>query len=187
MPLDLLHNLLNNVPISIKKLWANRVHEVSAGTIIFYCPDKYSKPLFLLIERGNPFNDWVFPKGKIKAGETLEQAALRETKEETGLDVIIYKKLISYSYTYYWEPANERATKTVHYFLASSNTDEISIDNLTASSSEANSFIQIRFFSLDEAVGLVRHQIEKDILHKAAVEIQHLGQESQTLLSPMTS
>ena len=30
--------------------------------------------------------DWSFPKGKLEAGETFELAALREVREETGMD-----------------------------------------------------------------------------------------------------
>lgn len=44
----------------------------------------------LLVRRDNPPDAgfWGFPGGKIEAGETIEQAAVREVKEETGLDVI---------------------------------------------------------------------------------------------------
>ncbi|MBR4739094.1 MAG: NUDIX domain-containing protein [Bacteroidales bacterium] len=42
----------------------------------------------LLIRRNGR---WDLPKGKVEAGETLLQAALRETKEETGIKVIVNK------------------------------------------------------------------------------------------------
>lgn len=44
----------------------------------------------LLVRRSNPPDAgfWGFPGGKIEAGETIEQAALREVNEETGLRVI---------------------------------------------------------------------------------------------------
>jgi len=41
---------------------------------------------FLLIHRRR-YGDWCLPKGKLKAGETQEQAALREVREETGYAV----------------------------------------------------------------------------------------------------
>lgn len=44
----------------------------------------------LLVQRSNPPDAgfWGFPGGKVELGETLQQAAEREVKEETGLDVI---------------------------------------------------------------------------------------------------
>lgn len=57
----------------------------SAG-IIFVCGDK-----LLLTKRGDDAPDhageWAFPGGKIEAGETPEQAAVREIKEELGIEV----------------------------------------------------------------------------------------------------
>lgn len=50
----------------------------------------------LLVRRSNPPDAgfWGFPGGKIEAGETLEQAAIREVKEETGLRVICLAKAV---------------------------------------------------------------------------------------------
>lgn len=44
---------------------------------------------FVLIKRGvEPFKGlWAIPGGGVEVGETVEEAALREAKEETGLDI----------------------------------------------------------------------------------------------------
>jgi 8-oxo-dGTP pyrophosphatase MutT (NUDIX family) len=39
------------------------------------------------------YDDWSLPKGKLKPGERLEQAALREVEEETGLKCMIARSL----------------------------------------------------------------------------------------------
>ena len=54
-----------------------------AGSIVFRLDAKEPQVL-LVTARRNPRN-WIFPKGHIEKGETPEQAALRETKEEAGV------------------------------------------------------------------------------------------------------
>ena len=44
---------------------------------------------YLLARALRPSNAWVFPKGHLEDGETSEQAAVRETREETGIDATI--------------------------------------------------------------------------------------------------
>jgi 8-oxo-dGTP diphosphatase len=51
----------------------------------------------VLIERNNPPLGWALPGGFVDEGEQLEHAAIRETKEETGLDVTLQEMLYVYS------------------------------------------------------------------------------------------
>lgn len=51
----------------------------------------------VLIERKNPPAGWALPGGFVDVGETVEQAAIREAKEETNLDVTLTELLGIYS------------------------------------------------------------------------------------------
>jgi 8-oxo-dGTP diphosphatase len=46
----------------------------------------------LLVHRPR-YDDWTFPKGKVEAGESDEQCALREVREETGLTCALEREL----------------------------------------------------------------------------------------------
>lgn len=51
----------------------------------------------VLIERKNPPPGWALPGGFVDYGETLEQAAVREAKEETSLDIALVRQFHAYS------------------------------------------------------------------------------------------
>ena len=51
----------------------------------------------VLIKRKNPPHGWALPGGFVDYGESLEQAAKREAKEETSLDIQIVSQMFTYS------------------------------------------------------------------------------------------
>lgn len=51
----------------------------------------------VLIERRNPPPGWALPGGFVDYGESLENAARREAREETGLDVTLTEQFHAYS------------------------------------------------------------------------------------------
>jgi ADP-ribose pyrophosphatase YjhB (NUDIX family) len=59
---------------------------------------------------------WDLPKGKIEKGESLEQAALREVEEETGLKELILEKFINNTFHIYTERNGEKILKTTYWF-----------------------------------------------------------------------
>src|SRR5437588_11079388 len=70
----------------------------------------------LLVHRPR-YDDWSFPKGKLDGSETVEQAALREVNEETGLKCRIVRELAVTSYRYRTRNKGRLKPKSVHYFL----------------------------------------------------------------------
>lgn len=72
------------------------LQEHSAGIIVYHI-DQYNQKTYLLLHYIS--GHWDLPKGKLEAGETEQQAAVRELKEETGLTGTIvpgFKQSLSY-------------------------------------------------------------------------------------------
>ncbi|MGC6509188.1 MAG: NUDIX domain-containing protein [Myxococcota bacterium] len=81
----------------------------------------------LLIKRKNPPFGWALPGGFVDEGETVEQAAIREAKEETGLDVQLETLLYVYS-----DPRRDKRQHTLSIvFTASSNGTPVASDDAT--------------------------------------------------------
>ena len=57
---------------------------------------EYNKGI-ILINRKNPPEGWALPGGFVDYGESLEAAAVREAKEETGLEVELLRQFHAYS------------------------------------------------------------------------------------------
>lgn len=60
---------------------------------------------------------WALPKGTPEAAETFEQTALREVREETGLEVAITQRIGSICYWYALAQEGVRIRKVVHHYL----------------------------------------------------------------------
>ena len=86
---------------------------LAAGGIVI--DNETATPRVLLVHRPQ-YDDWSFPKGKLDAGETVEQAALREVKEETGLECRIIRPLTVLRYGSRTRK-DRLKPKAVHYFL----------------------------------------------------------------------
>jgi len=82
----------------------------------------------VLIERRNPPHGWALPGGFVDYGETLEDAAVREAREETGLEVSLARQFHAYS-----DPARDPRHHTVSVvFVATARGEPVAADDARA-------------------------------------------------------
>ena len=89
---------------------------ISAGIIVVR---READEWYYLLLRA--FRNWDFPKGEVQAGEAPLDAALRETKEETGIGDLQFRWGQGFKET---EPYN-RGRKVARYYLASTSRREV--------------------------------------------------------------
>lgn len=91
--------------------------EFSAGGIVLrQAQDKFSKSKWeVLLTKHSQNKHWSFPKGLIDPGQTPQEAALREVKEEGGVEAQIQDKVGYSKYVYILK--GEKIFKVVTYFL----------------------------------------------------------------------
>ena len=104
---------------------------------------------------------WTLPKGTPNAGETVEQTALREVSEETGLEVRITAPLDSIEY--WFVLSGTRIHKTVHYFLMEPTGGDLARHD--------HEFAEVRWVRFDEADSLLTFETERALVAKAAAAL----------------
>src|SRR5437588_636015 len=91
--------------------------EVSAGGVVFRLHDDGDGYDVVLIRTHE--GRWQLPKGWIDEGETPERTAVREVREEAGIDAELVGQLdsIKYRYKSTYDPEPALVRKQVHFFL----------------------------------------------------------------------
>jgi 8-oxo-dGTP pyrophosphatase MutT (NUDIX family) len=100
---------------------------------------------------------WSLPKGTPDGSETIEETAIREVVEETGLEVRIVASLGPIEY--FFVQSGQRIHKTVHYFLM-----EPTGGNLSRHDHE---FDEVRWFGAAEADTTMSFSSERDLVARA--------------------
>ena len=115
--------------------------------------------LFCLIQHAA--GHWGFPKGHIDPGESEEQTALREAREEAGITDAKLDTSRVFTESYGFEKNGQQYQKTVRYFLAEvSRTDNVTPDEFKGEIPD------MRWSLYPEALELIREQ-SKPLLEEA--------------------
>jgi len=137
------------------------IKEQSAGTVLFI--EESKEKLFLLLHY--PTGHWDFVKGKIENNESFEQAAIRETKEETGIIDIEFIKDFKEKIEYSFKFNGDIVQKEVIFFLAKTNTKQVKI------SDEHLDYVWLDF---NNALNKITYENAKNILIKAKNYLEKL-------------
>ena len=131
-------------------------YEKSCGGIVY----RYKEgDLYILMIQMN-LGHWSFPKGHVEEGESEEDTAMREIKEETNIDVLIdknFRMVTTYS------PTTD-VSKDVVYFVATP------ISNKVIPQIEEVS--DVKWIYEEDALSIVTYENDRDILSKAITFIK---------------
>ncbi len=129
---------------------------VSAGGVVYQRNGGQLETV--LCGRGQPLR-WSLAKGTPDTGESLEQTALREVREETGLEVEMDGSLGSIDYWFADRGKGVRYHKTVHFYLM------VPVGGSTEQHDPE--FDVVRWFNAEEALNILAYPNEIAVVQRA--------------------
>lgn len=132
---------------------------VSCGGVVIF----RGKILVLYKNMHKRYEGWVLPKGTVEDGESFEETALREVKEEAGVDASIIKYIDTSKYTF--SVYENDVKKEVHWYL-------MLADSYDSKPQKEEYFTDSGYYKYHEAYHLLKFQNERNILEKAYHEYQ---------------
>lgn len=131
-----------------------RVRETSAGGFVLAADGSPQVVLIGRMQRKRQQLEWCVPKGHPEGDETLEQAAIREVFEETGIHAEIIDVLGSIDYEFY--TPDKHIAKTVHHYLLKQVGGE-----LTVAGDPDQEAVDVQWFDLEILTEVLSHENEK--------------------------
>lgn len=113
-------------------------------------------PVEVLLVHRPRYDDWSLPKGKVDAGESLEEAALREVEEETGVRGRLGADLGEVRYV-----DSRGRDKLVRWWAIRA--EDVPERLAAADPAEVD---EVRWVALDEAAGVTRYDTDRTVLDR---------------------
>lgn len=137
--------------------------QVSAGGVAFRDWDGRTEIAIILTV---PERRWQLPKGMIDAGETPEQAATREVREEAGIETELIAAIEKTEYWFFAERNGERTRfhKYVHWFLMKYTAGKVEDHD--------HEVFESRWVPIAEALELLVFKNEREIVAKAVEMVE---------------
>lgn len=143
-------------PASLKK-------QTSAGGVIYKKNDSSIQIALISVRNGQA---WCLPKGIVDKGEATEETAVREVREETGLNGRIIDALGEINYWYFVKEENIKCRKKVYFYLmeyVSGDTDDHDFEVDEAG-----------WFPLEIALEKVSYKGDRMVIEKAIEKLRTL-------------
>lgn len=142
--------------------------QISAGGVAFRWTD--SKPEIAIVSV-KPKLRWQLPKGIVDPGESPQVAAVREVREEAGVETELIKLIETIEYWYrsikYGKPV--RYHKFVHFYLVEYKSGDVS--------NHDHEVEEARWVNIDEALDMLDFKSEREVVEKAREMIEARGKE----------
>lgn len=130
------------------------IEATSCGGVVIY----RGKILTLYKSYKNKYEGWVLPKGTVEAGEEYEETAIREVKEEAGVQASIIKYIGKSQYSF--TVPEDTVEKDVHWFLMTAN-------SYYSKPQREEYFVDSGYYKFHEAYHLLKFSNERQILEMA--------------------
>lgn len=135
-------------------------HLVSAGGVIYRWRDSQVEVALCGWKERAGKAGWGLPKGTPNPGESLEEAALRESAEETGLQVVLERPIGKIEYWFVRPTDKVRCHKTVYFYLMRAVGGDISLHD--------QEYDEVRWFPVEEALKVLSYKNEQQTVEAAA-------------------
>ena len=139
--------------------------QISAGGVAFRWKD--SEPEIVIVSV-KPKLRWQLPKGIVDPGESPQVTAVREVREEAGIDAELLKLIETIEYWYRSVKAGKpvRYHKFVHFYLMKYKSGNVSDHD--------HEVEEARWISFDEALDMLDFKSEQEVVEKAREMIAEL-------------